>query len=224
MTTEPNDDPGRLEDMNTSADALAMTDIGSHSRSSAAVAAPRENEALHSVVTFDDFYRLHYAPVARALAITLGDQQLGTEAADEAMTRAYAKWHNVGSYTNPAGWTYKVGLNWARSWHRTVTRRAAILRRYSSADETTLPATADLDLQDALGRLDDKYRSVVVCRYLMDWDTNETAEALGLRAGTVKSRLSRGLEILRAELEDETATADITITSPTTSHYEGGRS
>ena len=144
---------------------------------------------------------------------------MGNEAADEAMTRAYGKWQNVSSYANPAGWTYKVGLNWARSWHRTVARRSAILRRYSSTEEAALPVTADLDLQDALGRLDDKYRSVVVCRYLMEWDTHETAEALGLREGTVKSRLSRGLELLRADLDD-TATHS---TSPHMQH-EGGRS
>ena len=206
MTTEPNDELGRLGDMNTRADALAMADIGGPGSTPAAGvtihgSTDSRSESLHSVVTFDDFYRLHYTPIARALAITLGDQQLGNEAADEAMTRAYGKWQNVSSYANPAGWTYKVGLNWGRSWHRKVATRAAILRRQPPTDAAHMPPTADLALHEAMSQLDPKYRGVVVCRYLLDWSTEQTAEALDLAPGTVKSRLSVGLDRLRTTLE-----------------------
>lgn len=201
MTTEPEDELGRLTDMESTANAFAATDIGSTGPLPIAVrGAPDTVQALRAVVTFDEFYSRHYDDIARALAITLGDRQLGTEAADEAMTRAYARWKVVGAYANPTGWIYKVGLNWARSWHRTVARRASILKRYAPTDATVLPPTADLDLQNSLAGLDEKYRSVVVCRYLLDWDTQTTAEALSLREGTVKSRLSKGLELLRSEL------------------------
>lgn len=218
MTTEPNHGPGRLEDVNTTANSWAMADVTNSGFGSSGRSGLTETPSLHAVVTFDDFYRLHYVPVAKALAITLANQQLGTEAADEAMTRAFAKWHSVSTFANPAGWTYKVGLNWARSWHRTVARRSAILQRFSRPEEAeALPATADLDLRTALINLDDKYRSVVVCRYLMDWNSKDTAEALGLREGTVKSRLSKGLELLRSEL-------DVHDQSATISHNKGARS
>lgn len=218
MTTEPNDGPGRLEDVNTRADSWAMADVTNSGFVSSGRSGLAETPSLHAVVTFDDFYRLHYVSVAKALAITLANQQLGAEAADEAMARAFAKWHSVSTFANPAGWAYKVGLNWARSWHRTAARRSAILQRFSRAEEAeALPATADLDLRAALINLDEKYRSVVVCRYLMDWNNKDTAEALGLREGTVKSRLSKGLELLRSEL-------DVHDDSPTISHDEGGRS
>jgi RNA polymerase sigma-70 factor (ECF subfamily) len=42
---------------------------------------------------------------------------------------------------------------------------------------------------------------VIACRYFLDLSEEETAAALGWKRGTVKSRLSRALERLRAEME-----------------------
>jgi RNA polymerase sigma-70 factor (ECF subfamily) len=41
---------------------------------------------------------------------------------------------------------------------------------------------------------------VIACRYFLDLSESETAAALGIRPGTVKSRLSRALDRLRAEV------------------------
>src|SRR3954469_18714675 len=57
------------------------------------------------------------------------------------------------------------------------------------------------ELLDALRALDERDRTVIACRYLLDLSERETAQALGCRPGTVKSRLSRALERLRSELE-----------------------
>ena len=46
-------------------------------------------------------------------------------------------------------------------------------------------------------------REAIACRYFLDLSEEETAAALGCRRGTVKSRLARALESLRAELGDE---------------------
>ncbi len=74
---------------------------------------------------FAAFYEQHHPRVARALAVTLGDAELATEATDEAMVRAYQRWKQVSSLDNPGGWVYRVGLNWSRS----VLRRRRIHRR-----------------------------------------------------------------------------------------------
>ena len=61
----------------------------------------------------------------------------------------------------------------------------------------------------AIGRLRDEDREVIGARYLLELSEAETAQTLGLRAGTVKSRTSRALGRLRAALaEAEGATAD----------------
>ena len=53
-------------------------------------------------------------------------------------------------------------------------------------------------------RLDEGERLVVTCRYLLELSEAETAVALGIPAGTVKSRLHRGLHRLRDRLEPVT--------------------
>ena len=45
-------------------------------------------------------------------------------------------------------------------------------------------------------------REVVACRYLLELSEAETAAALGIPAGTVKSRLHRALTMLRKEVAD----------------------
>ena len=53
---------------------------------------------------------------------------------------------------------------------------------------------------EALERLRGDDRLVLSCRFLLDLSEEETASALGLRRGTIKSRTSRALERLRVEL------------------------
>jgi RNA polymerase sigma-70 factor (ECF subfamily) len=50
--------------------------------------------------------------------------------------------------------------------------------------------------------LREEEREVVACRYFLELSEEETGQTLGLRKGTVKSRLSRALARLREQLED----------------------
>ena len=56
-------------------------------------------------------------------------------------------------------------------------------------------------LLGALGRLAEGDREVISFRYLLQLSEAETAAAIGVPVGTVKSRLSRALERLRGSLE-----------------------
>lgn len=149
-------------------------------------------------VRFEDFYRSHATALRRALCLALGDVDLGIEAADEAMTRTYEHWSTLDPAGNTAGWAYRVGLNWARSRQRR--------RRWRDdgpvPDRAVLvPMPGDPVLAAALADLSTEHRAVVVCRYYFDWSVEETADALDIPAGTVKSRLSRALDVLQRNLE-----------------------
>jgi len=67
-------------------------------------------------------------------------------------------------------------------------------------------------LWSAIWKLPVDQRAVIVLRHVEDRSEDETAEILGVRTGTVKSRLARGLAALRRELEvvgtDEVTDAD----------------
>ena len=152
-----------------------------------------------AALPFEVFYRTHRAPVARALALTIGDDALAAEACDEAMVRAYERWSRISGYDNPAGWVYRVGLNWSRSW----LRKRGRMRLGPAPEGSVETDISDPALAAAVAHLSIKLRSVVVLRYYLDWTTQQTATALGIAEGTVKSRLSRGLDRLADELGPE---------------------
>ena len=145
---------------------------------------------------FTEFYRADYANIARALGYTLGNVDLGREATDEAMARAYARWDKIRDYDSPAGWVYRVGLNWAYSVRRRMLRSLPFSEHPSFSE----PPISDPAIAQALRKLDVKLRAVVVCRLLLDWSVDETADALRIRPGTVKSRLHRALASLERSL------------------------
>jgi len=154
---------------------------------------------------FDEFYKSHRDEIGRALAFTLGDTGLAEEAVDEAMARAYQRWSSVGAYDSPAGWVYRAGLNWGRSWKRSAFRRQRREEKVA-VPEMGIPAPSSGEssyLFDALAQLPIKQRSVVVLRHYCDWSVEETAAALDISEGTVKSRSARALAQLRTTLAKE---------------------
>lgn len=145
--------------------------------------------------SFETFYEAERLPLGRALAFALGDADLAADAVDEAFTRAYERWPSV-SQGNPAAWVYRVAMNWSLSILRR--RRRGHHRFYDPAPHAEV--VVEPAVHAALAELDPKHRSVVVCRHLLGWSVAETADALHLREGTVKSRLSRANAILQARL------------------------
>ncbi len=177
---------------------IRLSDVGTYLARESATDRVNERRVLTGQVRrdFSAFYTESYPTVARALGITLGDADLGAEAADEAMARCFSHWSKVQDYANPAGWVYRVGLNWATSIRRRVLRRVDA----SSTQPRDLPDPPDPEVHQALMSLTPQLRGVIVCRFLLDWSVQQTAEALDLRPGTVKSRTSRALELLETKL------------------------
>ena len=68
-------------------------------------------------------------------------------------------------------------------------------------EAAVLGAEQRAELLAAVNTLREEERLVVACRYFLELSEAETAAALDLRPGTVKSRLSRALDHLRAALE-----------------------
>jgi RNA polymerase sigma-70 factor (ECF subfamily) len=158
--------------------------------------APEDDVTDEVARTFDEFYAATRPDISRALALALGDVDLALEATDEALARAYERWPLVRRLDRPEGWVYRVAMNWALSVLRR--RRRSDHRLYEPTD--TSVAISDPDLHAALGELDVKHRTVIVCRHLLGWSVADTAAALRVREGTVKSRLSRATAILHSRL------------------------
>jgi RNA polymerase sigma-70 factor (ECF subfamily) len=154
-----------------------------------------------------------YQEIAFRLAYLItGSAADAEDAAQSAFLKAFAGLHRfrVGSPLRP--WLLRIVANEARNRRRSERRQARLplrvegaLPRAAGASETTpedalLAAERHERLVDALARLREEERLAVVSRYLLDLSEAEAATVLGWRRGTVKSRLSRGLAHLRADL------------------------
>ena len=129
------------------------------------------------------------------------------EAEDLAQTtlvRCYTGWDKVSSADNRDAYVYRMLLNCLRDTRRTrwwkdraSTGEMEDGARTSVNDRTDAVALADA-VHRALGCLTKPNRDVVVLRYFVQLTERQTAEVLGVPAGTVKSRLSRSLALLAA--------------------------
>lgn len=148
-----------------------------------------------------------HAQIAKRTAVLLGAGADADDVVQEAMVKAYRSLggFRTGSPFRP--WLLRIVANETRNNHRSAVRRAAREDLAGRRLEELLdPAEAVFErerkqrLLSAVSALPDRLRRVVVCRYLLELDEQETASVLGLPRGTVKSRLSRGLDRLRSEL------------------------
>ena len=139
------------------------------------------------------------------------------DAAQEALVKAFRglKSFRPGASFRP--WLLAIVANEARTRHRSAARRETLALRLSESrsegdaapsPERAALARADQDvLLQALGQLSEADRLVIGYRFFLDLSEKEMAQALSCRQGTVKSRLSRALKRLRAELEASAADA-----------------
>jgi len=155
-----------------------------------------KNALEQSPSSFGVFYEGSRDRLYRALVLALGDLDIGADAVDEAMTRALERWDEVARYDNPAGWVYRVGLNWGRTVQRQRNRK----QNKSSSRESYEISVPEPGLVRAVVALPHRYRTVIVARYYLQWTPAEIAEAMGVPGATVRSRLKRALERLRRQI------------------------
>lgn len=151
-------------------------------------AAAEELVARH----WDGAYRIAFA--------ILGDAHFAEDATQEAMVSMLAKLGRFDSRRELGPWLHRIVSNRALDWARSRARREALP---SFVAPSASGSGSDPDLTEALAALPPDQRAVVVLRHLGGYGTNEIARMLGLRRGTVGSRLRRGLDQLRNDLEDD---------------------
>ncbi len=135
------------------------------------------------------------------------------EAAQDAFVKAFRALRRFRAGAELRPWLLRIVANEARNRRRSAGRRANLALRAAadpssggaapSPESTLLAAERQAALLAAVERLPDEQRDVVACRFFLELSEEETAAALGLRKGTVKSRLSRALARLRAQLEED---------------------
>jgi RNA polymerase sigma-70 factor (ECF subfamily) len=162
---------------------------------------------------YGELVTVHQAAAFRVAYVLLGSAADAEDAAQEGFVRAYLALGRFRAGEPFRPWLLQVVGNEARNRRRARGRREGLADRAiaafrgSSAEHAPAPELEALagetqaEVRTALAGLDDGERLVVTCRYLLGLSESETAAALGIPAGTVKSRLHRGLRRLRERLE-----------------------
>lgn len=144
-------------------------------------------------VTIKVFLEQDYARVVTAVALVSGSRPAAEDAVQEALLRAWSRSDRGERIDSLAAWTTTVALNLSRSGiRRSIAERKARRRVAVFAEDAVRAPDADtLDVERALAALPRRQREVAVLRYLLDLDTKETAEALNISDGAVKSTLAK---------------------------------
>jgi RNA polymerase sigma factor (sigma-70 family) len=158
------------------------------------------------VMPYEELVR-RYQDVAVRTAHMISPDGDAEDAAQEAFVKAYAALgrFRTGSPFRP--WLLRIVANEAHNRRRSAGRRAQLALRAAteipSGDAAPSPEAALLGseqrqrLLETVNALPEDQRVVISLRYFAELSEEETAEALGLPRGTVKSRTSRALERLR---------------------------
>ncbi|MEU7587908.1 sigma-70 family RNA polymerase sigma factor [Micromonospora sp. NPDC049230] len=156
-----------------------------------------------------------YAGCFRRLVVQLyavtGDLCEAQEAVQEAFTRALAAPGRLARLDNPEAWLRRVAVNIARSRHRRRRVLDGLLRRIDQPPTVADRSPEHLALLAALRELPPGQRHALALHYLVDLPIDEVAATLGVSPGTVKSRLSRGRQALKALLTDSAISESMTI-------------
>jgi RNA polymerase sigma-70 factor (ECF subfamily) len=148
----------------------------------------------------------HHDDMLRVSFVVCGDADL----ADEAVSAAWLiVWRKLGDLREPdrlRPWLVSIAANEARQAIRRRRRRGVIeLAMADAAVASGDPAAraADIDLINALARLDPEDRLLLALRYVAGFDSTELARATGRSASGTRARLARLLGRLRTELRDD---------------------
>ncbi|TAI53781.1 RNA polymerase sigma factor SigV [Bacillus paralicheniformis] len=144
----------------------------------------------------EDFYRLAYSYVK--------NQEDALDIVQESIKKAL---DSVDSVRNPdtiKSWFYKIlvrtAIDFLRKRKKLKVMDDQTIEFLSKGKEDTY---RDTDLHEALDELPHPHHTIIVLRFFEDLKLEEIAEITGENLNTVKTRLYRGLKLMRIQLTKE---------------------
>ncbi len=171
-----------------------------------------------SVDAFNYLIGIYHQPLYRLVLRMLGDPADSADALQDIFLKVFRAAARFEGKSSLKTWIYRIAVHEAsnhRRWWRRHARRESSLDvelpgGTSAADLLPDPAESPLTqvmraegqqrLNGLIANLAEPYRTAVLLRDMEGFGYEEMAEILGVRMGTVKSRLTRGRELLRRRL------------------------
>ena len=157
-------------------------------------------------VAVEQLYAAHWRQLVRLSALLVHDQQAAEDVVQDAFVAMHGKWSRLRDPEKALAYLRQAVVNRSRS----ALRHRAVVERHVRA---TVPGEGTVDgpsvggarrdaVREALLRLTERQREVLVLRYYLDWSEAQIADAIGVSRGAVKSHASRGSAALRDLLGD----------------------
>jgi RNA polymerase sigma-70 factor, ECF subfamily len=152
----------------------------------------------------------HQEAVFRLAYLLLGDPGDAEDVAQETFIHALQALDRFDTARPLRPWLMSITRNLASNRRRAIGRYVAALQRAVRLAPEALTPGADhsdeaRELWQTVRRLERNDQEIIYLRYFLDMSEAETAQALGIAPGTVKSRLHRALGRLRALIEKESS-------------------
>jgi RNA polymerase sigma-70 factor (ECF subfamily) len=148
--------------------------------------------------------RLHQEPVFRFAYLLLGDADEAEDVVQDTFIRAFYALRRFDDARPLRPWLMSIAANQSRNRRRALGRQLAAMMRWGRQQPSSYPLPIRDDSQllwAAIRRLKPQFQAPIYLRFFLGMSEAEMGETLGVAAGTVKSRLHRALEALRAVIE-----------------------
>ncbi len=151
---------------------------------------------------FDAYVRASGPRLKRLAYLLTGDVDTAEDLLQSAYAKVLPRWRRVRTYHDPDAYVRRVMVNLRTSWWRRHRGRESLGEppvRAAAGDLADEQAELDA-LLAALRALPVRQRTAVVLRHYCDLSEADTAAAMGISVGGVKSQTSKGLSALRAAM------------------------
>jgi RNA polymerase sigma-70 factor (sigma-E family) len=151
-------------------------------------------------------YEAHALGFVKLAVLMTGDQTAAEDIVQDAFLGLYRRWHSVREPDKVLSYIRSCVLNGCRTFHRVRYRRERIVfdprPDADSAENLAVLGETNRAVLAAIRRLPPRQREAVVLRYYLDMTEDQTAQAMGVSRGAVKSATFRGLAALARMLEE----------------------
>jgi RNA polymerase sigma-70 factor (sigma-E family) len=152
---------------------------------------------------FDEFVLARQHRLLRTAYLLCGDWHLAEDLTQNALAKVYTAWNRIQRVEQIDGYVHRILFRTYVDTYRRRRKREILSAAVPDVAGTGIASDVRLTLLAALAEVTPRYRAVLVLRFWEDRSVEETADALGVSAGTVKSHTHRGLQQLRSVLGDQ---------------------
>lgn len=154
-----------------------------------------------------ELYRRHYPAICRFVHRRIGNRSDADEVVSDVFLAMVKNLHQFQYRGVPFRvWLYRLAVTqisrWARRHRRVAKQQLTDMSTQEAPDDHDTQWATDL-VEAALSTLPDRLQAVLSLHYLAGMSVKEVAVVLNCRPGTVKSRLSRGRELMRRRLSSK---------------------